>query len=114
MVVMAAADEAELVHMVATAAAYDEGPIAFRYPRGDGVGVELPQEGEPLEIGKGRIVRQGDKVAILSLGTRLAEALKAAEHARRAGHIGDRRRRPLRQAARCRSDPPARRELTRF
>jgi 1-deoxy-D-xylulose-5-phosphate synthase len=79
MVVMAAADEAELVHMVATAAAYDKGPIAFRYPRGDGVGVELPQDGVPLEIGKGRIVRQGDKVAILSLGTRLAEALAAAE-----------------------------------
>jgi 1-deoxy-D-xylulose-5-phosphate synthase len=78
MVVMAAADEAELVHMVATAAAYDKGPIAFRYPRGDGVGVDLPQEGKPLEIGKGRIVRQGDKVAILSLGTRLAEALEAA------------------------------------
>ncbi len=79
MVVMAAADEAELVHMVATAAAYDKGPIAFRYPRGDGVGVDLPQEGKPLEIGKGRIVRQGDKVAILSLGTRLAEALEAAD-----------------------------------
>jgi 1-deoxy-D-xylulose-5-phosphate synthase len=79
MVVMAAADEAELVHMVATAAAYDKGPIAFRYPRGDGVGAELPQDGVPLEIGKGRIVRQGDSVAILSLGTRLAEALQAAE-----------------------------------
>ncbi len=79
MVVMAAADEAELVHMVATAAAYDKGPIAFRYPRGDGVGVDLPQEGTPLEIGKGRIVRQGDTVAILSLGTRLAEALAAAD-----------------------------------
>jgi 1-deoxy-D-xylulose-5-phosphate synthase len=79
MVVMAAADEAELVHMVATAAAYDKGPIAFRYPRGDGVGVDLPQEGQPLEIGKGRIVRHGDKIAILSLGTRLAEALQAAD-----------------------------------
>ncbi len=79
MVVMAAADEAELVHMVATAAAYDKGPIAFRYPRGDGVGVDLPQEGTPLELGKGRIVRQGDTVAILSLGTRLAEALAAAD-----------------------------------
>jgi 1-deoxy-D-xylulose-5-phosphate synthase len=79
MVVMAAADEAELVHMVATAAAYDQGPIAFRYPRGDGIGVDLPQEGKPLEIGKGRIIRQGDKVAILSLGTRLAEALEAAD-----------------------------------
>lgn len=79
MVVMAAADEAELMHMVATAAAYDNGPIAFRYPRGEGVGVELPERGEVLEIGKGRIVREGSKVAILSLGTRLADALKAAE-----------------------------------
>ncbi|MCG7392402.1 1-deoxy-D-xylulose-5-phosphate synthase [Microvirga sp. ACRRW] len=79
MVVMAAADEAELVHMVATAAAYDDGPIAFRYPRGEGVGIDLPEKGEPLAIGKGRIVRQGSRIAILSLGTRLAEALKAAE-----------------------------------
>ncbi|MFC5067466.1 1-deoxy-D-xylulose-5-phosphate synthase [Flaviflagellibacter deserti] len=79
MVVMAAADEAELVHMVATAVAYDDGPIAFRYPRGEGVGVEMPQEGIPLEIGKGRIVREGDQVALLSFGTRLQEALKAAE-----------------------------------
>lgn len=79
MVVMAAADEAELVHMVSTAAAYNEGPIAFRYPRGEGVGVDLPAEGQILEIGRGRILREGSKVAILSLGTRLAEALKAAE-----------------------------------
>jgi 1-deoxy-D-xylulose-5-phosphate synthase len=79
MVVMAAADEAELVHMVATAAAFDDGPIALRYPRGEGVGVELPIEGEVLEIGRGRILREGNKVAILSLGTRLAEVLKAAE-----------------------------------
>jgi 1-deoxy-D-xylulose-5-phosphate synthase len=78
-VVMAAADEAELVHMVATAVAYDEGPIAFRYPRGEGVGVDLPARGVPLELGRGRIVREGGKVAILSLGTRLAEAIKAAE-----------------------------------
>jgi len=78
-VIMAAADEADLVHMVATAAAYDSGPIAFRYPRGDGVGVDMPQFGVPLEIGKGRVVREGDKVAILSLGTRLAEAQKAAD-----------------------------------
>jgi 1-deoxy-D-xylulose-5-phosphate synthase len=78
-VVMAAGDEAELVHMVATAAAYDEGPIAFRYPRGEGVGVDLPEVGVPLEIGKGRIVREGGKVALLSFGTRLAECLKAAE-----------------------------------
>ncbi|MGE7472927.1 1-deoxy-D-xylulose-5-phosphate synthase [Bosea sp. NPDC003192] len=79
MVVMAAADEAELTHMVATAAAYDDGPIAFRYPRGEGVGVEMPQHGVPLEIGKGRIVKQGTQVALLSLGTRLAECLSAAE-----------------------------------
>ena len=79
MVVMAAADEAELVHMVATAAAYDAGPIALRYPRGEGVGVEMPVEGKPLEIGRGRILREGNKVAILSFGARLAEVLKAAE-----------------------------------
>ncbi len=79
MVVMAAADEAELTHMVATAAAFDDGPIAFRYPRGEGVGVEMPQTGVPLEIGKGRIVREGARVALLSLGTRLAECLIAAE-----------------------------------
>src|SRR4051794_894747 len=79
MVVMAAADEAELVHMVATAAAHDEGPIAFRYPRGEGVGIDMPEEGVPLAIGKGRIIREGDRVALLSLGTRLREALKAAE-----------------------------------
>jgi 1-deoxy-D-xylulose-5-phosphate synthase len=79
MVVMAAADEAELKHMVATSAAYDNGPIAFRYPRGEGVGVELPEKGEILPIGKGRIVKEGSKIAILSFGTRLAEAQKAAE-----------------------------------
>jgi 1-deoxy-D-xylulose-5-phosphate synthase len=79
MVIMACSDEAELVHMTATAAAYDEGPIAYRYPRGEGVGVDLPQVGKVLEIGKGKIVREGTKVAILSLGTRLGEALKAAE-----------------------------------
>jgi 1-deoxy-D-xylulose-5-phosphate synthase len=78
-VVMAAADEAELVHMVHTAALHDSGPIAFRYPRGNGVGVSLPETPERLEIGKGRIVREGSKVALLSLGTRLAEALKAAD-----------------------------------
>lgn len=79
MVVMAAADEAELVHMVATAAAYDDGPIAFRYPRGEGVGVDMPEKGVPLPIGKGRIVREGSRIAILSLGTRLSEAQRAAE-----------------------------------
>ncbi|MCG7346871.1 1-deoxy-D-xylulose-5-phosphate synthase [Sphingomonas sp. ACRSK] len=79
MVVMAAADEAELVHMTHTAALYDDGPIALRYPRGNGVGLPLPTTPERLEIGKGRVVREGKKVAILSLGTRLEEALKAAE-----------------------------------
>ncbi|WP_173664341.1 MULTISPECIES: 1-deoxy-D-xylulose-5-phosphate synthase [unclassified Sphingobium] len=78
-VVMAAADEAELVHMVHTCALHDDGPIAVRYPRGNGTGVALPATPERLEIGKGRIVREGRQVAILSLGTRLEEALKAAE-----------------------------------
>ena len=78
-VVMAAADEAELVHMTHTAALHDSGPIALRYPRGNGVGVAMPEKPERLEIGKGRIVREGKTVAILSLGTRLAEALKAAD-----------------------------------
>ena len=78
-VVMAAADEAELKHMVRTAAAYDEGPISFRYPRGEGVGVELPVRGEILEIGKGRVLKQGSKVALLSFGTRLQDCLNAAE-----------------------------------
>jgi 1-deoxy-D-xylulose-5-phosphate synthase len=77
-VVMAPSDEAELVHMVATAAHYEAGPIAFRYPRGEGVGVELPERGEVLEIGKGRILREGDRVALLALGTRLGDAMKAA------------------------------------
>ncbi|OYQ24758.1 1-deoxy-D-xylulose-5-phosphate synthase [Sandarakinorhabdus cyanobacteriorum] len=79
MVVMAASDEAELADMVHTAAVYDDGPIALRYPRGEGTGVAIPATRTRLEIGKGRIVRQGNKVAILSLGTRLAEALAAAE-----------------------------------
>jgi len=78
-VVMAAADEAELVHMVATAAAHDDGPIAFRFPRGEGVGVEMPENPEPLEIGKGRMIREGSQVAILSFGTRLQEVLTACE-----------------------------------
>lgn len=77
--IMAAGDEAELVHMVRTAAAYDQGPIAFRYPRGEGVGVDLPDRGSILEIGKGRIVREGSTVAILSLGSRLKDALVAAD-----------------------------------
>jgi 1-deoxy-D-xylulose-5-phosphate synthase len=78
-VIMAAGDEADLVHMVATQVALNDCPSALRYPRGEGVGVEMPTEGKPLEIGKGRIVREGSKIAILSLGTRLSEALKAAE-----------------------------------
>jgi 1-deoxy-D-xylulose-5-phosphate synthase len=78
-VVMAAADEAELVHMVATSVAIDDRPSALRYPRGDGVGVDMPEEGKPLEIGRGRIVREGTSVALLSFGTRLSECIKAAE-----------------------------------
>jgi 1-deoxy-D-xylulose-5-phosphate synthase len=78
-VLMAAADEAELKHMVATAVAIDDRPSAFRYPRGEGVGVELPVEGVPLEIGRGRIIREGSAVALISLGTRLQECLKAAD-----------------------------------
>lgn len=78
-VVMAAADEAELVRMVVTAAAHDEGPIAFRFPRGEGVGVEIPTDAEPLEIGKGRMIVEGKKVAILSFGTRLQEVMQAVE-----------------------------------
>ena len=79
MVCMAAADEAELVHMVATAVAIDDRPSAFRYPRGEGVGIELPEIGQALEIGKGRILREGTTIALLSYGTRLAETMKAAE-----------------------------------
>ncbi len=79
MTIMAAADEADLVHMVATQVAHDSGPSALRYPRGEGVGMEMPEVGVPLEIGRGRIMREGKQVAILSLGTRLAEALKAAD-----------------------------------
>ena len=79
MMIMAAADEADLVHMVATQVAYDDGPSALRYPRGEGVGMDMPAVGVPLEIGKGRILRDGKQVAILSLGTRLAEALRAAD-----------------------------------
>ncbi|PXW67553.1 1-deoxy-D-xylulose-5-phosphate synthase [Loktanella sp. PT4BL] len=78
-VVMAAADEAELVRMVATAAAHDEGPIAFRFPRGEGVGVEMPENPQVLEIGKGRMIQEGSRVAILSFGTRLQEVTKACE-----------------------------------
>ncbi|MCC5961216.1 MAG: 1-deoxy-D-xylulose-5-phosphate synthase [Rhodobacteraceae bacterium] len=79
MVVMAAADEAELVHMVATAVSHDDGPIAFRFPRGEGTGVDMPERGQVLEIGKGRMIREGSRVAILSFGTRLGEVLLACE-----------------------------------
>ena len=78
-ILMAAADEAELVHMVATAVAIDDRPSALRYPRGEGLGVPMPEEGKPLEIGKGRIVQEGHKVALLSFGARLGECLKAAK-----------------------------------
>jgi 1-deoxy-D-xylulose-5-phosphate synthase len=78
-IIMAAADESDLVHMVATQVAINNQPSALRYPRGEGVGCEMPAEGKPLEIGKGRIVKEGSKIAILSLGTRLSESLKAAE-----------------------------------
>ncbi|MDC7743314.1 1-deoxy-D-xylulose-5-phosphate synthase [Rhizobium binxianense] len=84
-VVMAAADESELKHMVRTAVAYDAGPISFRYPRGEGVGVDMPVRGEILQIGKGRIVKEGTKVALLSFGTRLADCLLAAEDLDAAG-----------------------------
>ncbi|MHC3127002.1 1-deoxy-D-xylulose-5-phosphate synthase [Brevundimonas sp. GN22] len=85
MVLMAAADEAELAAMISTSLEIDDRPSAFRYPRGDGVGVEIPELAKPLEIGKGRIVKEGTKVAILSLGTRLQESLKAAETLEQAG-----------------------------
>jgi 1-deoxy-D-xylulose-5-phosphate synthase len=78
LVIMSPSDEAEMVHMVATAAAYDEGPIAFRYPRGDGVGIEIPEDGQVLEIGRGRMISKGSRVALLSFGTRLGECRKAA------------------------------------
>ncbi len=84
-VVMAAGDEAELVHMVATAAALDDRPSAFRYPRGEGLGVTLPEVGMPLEIGKGRILREGNKVALLNFGARLGECLKAVDMLESAG-----------------------------
>ncbi len=84
-VVMAASDEAELRHMVRTAVEHDQGPIAFRYPRGNGVGVEMPERGEVLELGRGRVMREGTKVALLSLGSRLEDCLKAADELDAAG-----------------------------
>ena len=107
-VIMAAADELELMRMVATAARHDSGPIAFRYPRGEGVGHGHARDASSrLEIGKGRVVREGTKVAILSFGARLQEALKAADDAGRARHLDHGRRRALRQAAGSRADRPA-------
>ena len=85
MVVMAPSDEAELVHAVATAAAHDSGPIAVRYPRGEGVGLDMPEQGEPLQIGKGRVIQRGRDVALLSLGSRLSDAMMAANRLERAG-----------------------------
>ncbi len=85
MVIMAAADEAELVHMVATQVAHGSGPSALRYPRGEGIGVDMPEVGVPLTIGKGRVLREGKRIAILSLGTRLQEALKAADELEASG-----------------------------
>ena len=107
-VVMAAADELELVHMVATAAHHDEGPIAFRYPRGEGVGIELPERGRPLEIGKGRIVKEGSRVALLSFGARLQECLLGGRDAGGRGSFDDGGGCPLRQAAGRGADLPPR------
>lgn len=76
---MAPSDELELMHMVRTAAAYDQGPISFRYPRGEGIGIDLPQRGEILEIGKGRILREGNRIALVCFGTRMSEVLQAAD-----------------------------------
>ncbi len=106
-VVMAAADEAELVHMVATAAAFDDGPISFRFPRGDGIGVEMPLRGQHLEIGRGRVMREGSRVALLSLGTRLAEVLAGRRGAGGAGRDVHCRGRPLCEAAGRGADPAA-------
>jgi 1-deoxy-D-xylulose-5-phosphate synthase len=105
MVIMAGSDEAELARMVATAAAYDDGPIAFRFPRGEGTGVAMPQIALPLPIGKGRIVREGSRVAILSFGARLQEALRAADDDARAvlGALEDVRARLERNRARRRA-----------
>ena len=84
-VVMAASDELELMHMIRTSAEYNEGPISFRYPRGEGIGVELPERGEVLELGKGRICKEGNRVAILSFGAHLKEALDASEELEQLG-----------------------------
>ena len=105
-VIMAAGDEADLVHMVATCVAIDDAPSAVRFPRGDGVGVPLPEIGVPLEIGRGRIMREGTSIALLNLGGRLAECLKAARGTRHLRAVDDGRRRAFREAARHRSGQP--------
>ena len=102
-VLMAAADEAELVHMVATAVAIDDRPSALRYPRGEGLGVPMPEEGKPLEIGKGRIVQEGHKVALLSYGARLGECLDGGQGTQGPRPVDHRRRCALCQAARHRT-----------
>ena len=106
-VVMAAADEAELTHMVATAVAINDRPSAIRYPRGEGTGVARPAEGVPLPIGKGRMIREGSSIAILSFGARLSEVLLAAEKLVGLRPFAHHRRCALRQAAGHRPDPPS-------
>ena len=106
-IIMAAADEADLFHMVATCAAIDDAPSAVRYPRGDGIGVPLPERGVPLEIGRGRIMREGTKIALLSLGGRLGECMKAAQELGDLRPLDDGRRCAICQAARHRSDQSA-------
>ena len=108
MVVMAAGDEAELRHMVRTAAAYDDGPIAFRYPRAEGLGVDLPERGSILEIGRGRVLREGTSVALLCYGARLGEVARRGREARGLRALDHGRRRALHEAARHRSDRPPR------
>ena len=107
-VIMAASDEAELVHMVATQVAINDRPSALRYPRGEGRGVEMPEAGVPLPIGKGRIVREGSKVALFSFGTRLAECEKAADELAAHRPLHHHRRRALHEAARRRHVAEAR------
>ena len=112
-VVMAAADEAELAHMVATAATIDDRPSAFRYPRGEGVGAPIPLHARPLKIGKGRVVREGSDVALLSLGARLAECLKAADELDQFGLSTTVADAEIREAPRRRPDLKARRRARR-
>ena len=107
-VIMAAGDEADLVHMVATCVAIDDAPSAVRFPRGDGVGVAMPEIGVPLEIGRGRIMREGTSIALLNLGGRLARMPEGGRRARHLRAIDDGRRRAFREAARHRSGQPPR------